>query len=127
MRELTAPTQVWVCWCAACGRVDYAYTEPPKTSGADCPACELDRSYKNIAGPYLLQRPPDASSPDHALLLRALCLGVARWDRWPDGKRGEVAVDGILHAVHLDAFGCPDIDAHLRAKLTAAIAAAEAP
>lgn len=58
---------------------------------------------------------------DHALLLRAITLGVAQWDRW-DHERGEICAAGLRCAAHLDKHGCPALYPHARSVIIAAIA-----
>lgn len=66
---------------------------------------------------------------DAALLLRAMVLGVARWESFnrntTPGTSGEVCVGGLRHGTELDAAGVPILTALLRRELPAAIAKAE--
>ncbi len=61
-----------------------------------------------------------AAAPDHALLLRCICRGLARWEQWEDGQRGEICCGGMRYATHLDDFGCPVVSEHVRGVLTKA-------
>lgn len=53
---------------------------------------------------------------DHALLLAALASGKATYKPW-DAKRGEICINGLAYAVHLDRFNCPKLHEHLRERL----------
>jgi hypothetical protein len=59
-----------------------------------------------------------AAAPDHALFASAVCAGAARWEPFPNNN-GEVCVGGLRYAVKLDEFGCPTLNAPLRAALKA--------
>jgi hypothetical protein len=60
-----------------------------------------------------------AASPDHALICRAMCVGVARWEMWSD-CRGEFCIGGIRHSTKLDEFGVPTMTVSMRAAITQA-------
>lgn len=67
-----------------------------------------------------------ADAPDSTLLLRALCLGVARWELFAGSKiGGEVCCGGMRYSTELNEFGVPAIGAHVRHALQQAIVKSE--
>lgn len=54
-----------------------------------------------------------ASSPDHALILWAMCVGAGRWEPLGDGS-GEFCMNGLRHLTTLDEFGCPAMTKGIR-------------
>jgi hypothetical protein len=67
-----------------------------------------------------------AAAPDHALIARAMTLGVATFERWPQPGKGEICFAGLRYATALDQFGVPLLSASTRHELAAAVAKAEA-
>ena len=57
-----------------------------------------------------------AAAPDHALVARLLCSGMARWER----ATREFCFNGLRYATELDEFGVPIIHDVLRAVIAKA-------
>jgi hypothetical protein len=75
-------------------------------------ACDLEpKPHSTMSNPSTLQL-----RKDHALLLAALATGKAKYRPWDD-KRGEVCINGLAYAVHIDRFGCPELHDNLRERL----------
>lgn len=61
-----------------------------------------------------------AAAPDHAIALRLLASGVAQWETWQDGVRGEFIIGGMRYVTKLDQFGCPELHDVIRAAISKA-------
>lgn len=60
-----------------------------------------------------------ANAPDHALLLAAICAGIARWEP----ATHEIAIAGLRYSVDIDNFGCPALASHIRRAIAKATGA----
>ena len=66
-----------------------------------------------------------AAAPDHALIARAMTLGIATFERWQQTGKGEFCFSGLRHVTTLDQFGVPSLSASTRHGLAAALSQAE--
>ncbi|KRG39120.1 hypothetical protein ARC78_14980 [Stenotrophomonas pictorum JCM 9942] len=60
-----------------------------------------------------------AAAPDHAMVCRVLCAGIAYWRSWGD-RKGEFCMDGLCYATQLDDFGCPVVTNGMRVAIAKA-------
>lgn len=60
-------------------------------------------------------------SADHALFAAALTAGVAAWKPFDLPGVGEIVVDGLRYATHIDMAGVPELHELLRCKLKTAL------
>ena len=65
-----------------------------------------------------------AAAPDHALICWAMCIAAGRWEPFGDG-RGEFCINGMRYSTNLDEFGCPVVNATIRAAIVRATGAAK--
>ncbi len=66
-----------------------------------------------------------ASAPNHALIARALCAGIARWEPFASANAGEFCIGGFRHATQLDEFGVPMMTDGMRTAIAKATRGSE--
>lgn len=107
--EHVPSAQVWVSWCDACGRPDYAFKEPPDRSAeggdlvAGYPFCDTTSGFQKVAGPYTLKKQgrmqcgknpalADVPNPIHAISDEALAAELKdlgqKWDELRSDDEG---------------------------------------
>lgn len=64
----------------------------------------------------------DETAADNAMLLAAICAGLARWEQWEHSLSGEVCIDGLCYTTSRNELGCPTVGPTIRHALVKVLA-----